>query len=220
MKRPKAPARLLITLLFPCAAFVASAVTARAQVAPQEGAINTTRSNIKNTSREAGRRFDPLVLDLYDKASGEKIASRKLEDSDGDGRLSELEGAFGFRALPAGEYILIITTGAGEGANPGTPQGGRQAEAKAPINITLALDGVKGGATKKGLALTPIDDGADAARKALDQKIDTAEGNLSGKVFGPGQTHWGKVLFTADGRSEVKGSARHDASMPGIGNTR
>jgi hypothetical protein len=222
MNRLKASARFLITLLSLCTAFAASAVTALVQATPQEGAINTSRSNIKNTSREAGGRFDPLTLDLYDKASGRKVASQKLADADGDGRLSELEGAFGFRVLPEGEYVLIVTTGAGtnEGAKPSAGRGEPPAEANAPIKVALTLSGVKGGEAKKEVALTPIEAGAGAARTGLDGKLHTVVEGLSGKVFGPGQTHWGKVLFTADGKSKVKGSARHEVAKSSINNMR
>src|SRR5687767_7623408 len=102
MKKLNTSTRFLIAHVFLCSAFVASVTTAQAQVTPQpeEGAINTSRSNIKNTSRAARGSFDPLVLDLYKKGSGQKIASHRLVDSDGDGTLSELEGAFAFRNLP------------------------------------------------------------------------------------------------------------------------
>jgi len=221
MKKLNTSTRFLIAHVFLCSAFVASVTTAQAQVTPQpeEGAINTSRSNIKNTSRAARGSFDPLVLDLYKKGSGQKIASHKLVDSDGDGTLSELEGAFAFRNLPEGEYVLLITSqlGAAETANRVASQNKRQVKANEPIKIALTLDGIKGGSTKTDLELIPTGSSGDTART---KRVAAEVGNLSGTLFGPGQTHWGNAMFTTDGTTEVKGRVRHDLVKSTIQNMR
>ncbi|HKO34868.1 MAG TPA: hypothetical protein VJV21_00205 [Pyrinomonadaceae bacterium] len=195
-----------------------SVATAQTPGEPQQG-INTTRSNIKNTSRTAGTRFDPLVLNLK-KASGESVLTSQIADLNKDGKLSEAESAFDLGMLTAGEYELSFSDADGQSSATAirgitintTHVEYSDAKTKAAGNadpnknsdvgrVTVTLTGVVGGTLKQ----------------ELQAQITTSAGELSR----PGKTKFKNiVLFKADGRSQVKGTLKHDASMPAIKNTR
>lgn len=218
-KRNTVAATALSAFVFMTLCLLASAVTAQAQAEPQQGAINTSRSNIKNTSRTGVGRFDPLTLNLK-KASGEKITSRTVADSDGDGTLADAEGAFNFGPLPEGQYVLTITVGGGTDGDASRVAPKQQTEAEAasaPSKITVTLDGAKGGSIKKDLALTPQSPGAATTQRTLDSKISSADTDLSGKK--PAGVKYEDITFETDGKSEVKGAV-HDIATSSIRNAR
>ncbi|HKO61402.1 MAG TPA: hypothetical protein VJV03_09600 [Pyrinomonadaceae bacterium] len=205
MKRSKSSKRFLIASLILC---TASVITVQGQVVPQEGAINTTRSNIKNTSRTGpqgqlnGLRVEVARYGGAQFAAGTRAGWKVYE-------VNKM-GDFNLGILAAGHYELRITRGADADGDT-APDASRKQTADggtAPSNITVTLDGVKGGSIKKDLAVTPSDAGAETARTTLGSKIDTAEADLSGKLSGPGRPVFGNIRFETDGNSETKGAVR------------
>jgi hypothetical protein len=217
MERSKSATRFLLASLILCAA---SVITAQAQAAPQEGAINTSRSNIKNTSRTGLHgQLNGLRVEVARYGGAQFSAGAQTQ-----WKVYEINktGDFNLGILPAGQYELRITRGTdADGDTP--PDASRKQAADAatvPSNLTVTLDGVKGGSIKKDLAVTPSGASAEAARKTLDGKIDTEVADLSGKLSRPGRPVFGNIRFETDGKSETKGALRHDAAMPSIRNMR
>ena len=211
MKRLKISG-LFVAALILSAALAASAISAQAQVVPQEGAINTSRSNLKNTFRTGA--FDALVIDLS-KASGEKVASRRLADVNNDGKLSDAECAFDFGVLPGGDYVLTVSlqgqiasldsnlkvawisiAGAvgGKVEKDWDLETGKVADVRSAENQRNNL----GGLSSQIGAL----DGKAASINKLGTKIDSAVSELNERANANSQSG---VAFKADGKTSIAG---------------
>lgn len=156
------------------------------------GAINTSRSNLKNTSRaiQTG-----LVIDLR-KPSGEKVATRTVET----GSQSELEAKFDFGVVPAGQYVLTIAA-----ANEGTTSD----QPAAPSSIIVTIEGAKAGPITRDLILNPSGLAVDTARTQRDLKSDIGLARL-----------YGHIECETDGKNQLQGAVRHDMAKASINNMR
>ena len=93
------PVRTWLFLIAGGALFGVSAPTGTSQVVPQEGAINTTRSNIKNTSREGGTPIKKVWVKLA--PSSPRSPGRVTTTDD--------QGKFSFANVMPGEYVLTFS---------------------------------------------------------------------------------------------------------------
>jgi hypothetical protein len=212
MTTPKTSIRFLIASLIVCSAFAASVISAKAQVERAPGPINKSRP-LQSTSRTAGH-IDTLNL-LIRRESGERIASRTIEDSDSDGTLSDIEGAFDFGTLPAGAYVLTLSL------QEQVPSTDSKLEI-ARVNITGAAGGdvdkewdfKNGKASDVGTAqkqtsklgtltgeITGLSDKAASTNK-LDERIDKAASQLNGRTDAGNQTG---IAFKANGTTKIGG---------------
>lgn len=213
-KRNSSTATALSAFAFTTLCLLCSAPTATAQVVPQEGAINTSRSNLKSARNDLRGQINIRVeVARYGGAqlgSGVQTQWKAYE--------IDKAGNFNLGVLPVGQYELRITRSADadKAAPPDKSTKKAPEEARAPSSIAITLDGVKGGSVKRDLALTSKI-GTETAR-TLGGRIDTIESDLSGRLVGPESPKNEHILFEADGTSEVKGTARHTAAMNSIRN--
>ncbi|HEV2884760.1 MAG TPA: hypothetical protein VGW36_07880 [Pyrinomonadaceae bacterium] len=106
MSKQRAIAPILLSaLLFPLV-FIASTSDTKAQVEPQQGAINTTRS--KNTSREAQTPIKGVWVTLA-KSSGGHEATHTVQQQSGRVTSTDAAGNFSFADVAPGEYVLIFS---------------------------------------------------------------------------------------------------------------
>jgi hypothetical protein len=76
---------------------------AQAPDEPQQGAINTSRSNIKNTNRTTGE-----VMVVLNEVSGKNVASCRLTNTNNDRKLSGGDSVFDCGVPAEGDYVLIL----------------------------------------------------------------------------------------------------------------
>lgn len=194
-------ATALSALAFTTVCLLSSAITAQAQVEPQQGAINTSRSNIKNTSRtgDLQGQISGLGVDLL-RYGGLQFGANGMTPF--KSYKVDKGGNFDLGILPTGKYELRITQAADADDLPDRSKK-QLADAVPPPDITVTLDGATGGPIKRDMTVSAAGPGATTARTTLDTKISTAEADLSRKR--PGAVHWGNISFETDGKHEVKG---------------
>jgi hypothetical protein len=184
-----------------------SSFTAKAQT-PADGAINTSRSNIKvarteeNNAARLDRRIDTLSVQLA-RASGTERPGEQLQGQVSD--ISKENGKFSLGLLPAGRYELRLklwVDSNGDGAV--TQSGARMTDDVLLKDVKVTLNGVQGGTITKELALSSLapDNSQSSAKKTGD--LQNQIGGLSSgqQLRVRSQT----IAFTADGKSMVSGS--------------
>ena len=176
--------------------------------APGEPQLNTTRSNIKNTSRP-GQRIDTFEVELARRTGagreGQWVSTK----------VAVKNGEFDLAVLPAGEYELRFSDTESGATNRGItintthveyPDADKKAAGSADPKhnsdvgrLTVTLTGVIGGTLKQEL------------------KTDLGS-QIGAEVARAGKPKFENILFKADGRSAVKGTLRHDMVKSSIRN--
>ena len=193
---------LLKTSLFliTAALFVVSARTVTAQVVPQEGAINTTRSNIKNTSREAGTPIKGVWVKLAPSSPG---SAGRVTTTDDQGR-------FSFPDVTPGEYVLTFSASELKAApeKVGDLQGQLSTLRSLGTRIDTVDAGLNGRIVVTG-ASEPVDRGwavtvkqADASARATN-RFDPIVLDMSGDAARAGKTNYGNIVLRIDGMKKL-----------------
>jgi hypothetical protein len=187
LKRNTVFAAALSAFVFTTLCLLASAVTAQAQVETQEGAINTSRSNIKNTSKteRLDQRIDSVEVELAARSSGAEAARapgpvRKIRTKNGEFRLG---------VLPEGEYELRFSVVAEVDSDVTDRKAVAEQSQNLPQQIadlnrlSVTLNGVVGGTLKQDLGT-----------------------QMGSEVARAGKPKFKNVTFKTDGKSDVKGN--------------
>lgn len=162
-------------------------------------------------------RFDPIMIHLG-KASGDKVASRKIADADSDGKISEAEGTFDFGVLPAGEYELRFSDADGHSdatANRGITINTTHVEYSNAGRIAAGNDDPKHKSDVGRLTVTLRGVIGGTLKQELKAELGSQIGS---EVARAGKLKFKNILLKADGRSAVKGTLRHDPAMNSIQN--
>ena len=129
-------------------------------------------------------------------------------------------GQFELGMLPVGEYELRFSEADGQSnatANRGITINTTHVEYSDKGRIAAGTDDPKHKSDVRRLTVTLTGVVGGTLKQELHGQLNGAAGELSK----PGKTKFKDVvLFKADGRSQVKGVLKHDASMPAIRNTR
>ena len=192
-KQDSRTAKTLLTRVVTVICFLLAAVVVEGQQQTQDGAINTTRSNIKNTFPVDGK-IDQLEVQLA--TVSESLSGRSKEPVITPVQLKN--GKFELGILPAGEYELRVNLG-------GLSNQLQNLEGRTRLNfdpLILDLEGATGGTLKQELQL-----------EKLDTKIDPGTARA-------GKPKFKNIVLRSDGKTPIKGTIRHDASMNSIRNLR
>jgi hypothetical protein len=194
-KRNTVTATVLSAFVFTTLCLLSSAITARAQVEPQQGAINTTRSNMKNTSKteRLDGRIDTLKVELA------RYGGAQFGSSGAMGTFRSIKtnqtGEFELGVLPEGRYVLRFSVAADVDSDATDRKAGAAAPEKlkeqmADLNrLNVTLNGVVGGTLKQDLGT----------------KVNSLDTKLDSEVARAGKPKYKDVTFKTDGKSDVKG---------------
>lgn len=184
-----------------------SSFTAKAQT-PADGAINTSRSNIKvarsedNDAARLDGRIDTLSAQLA-RASGTERPGEQLQGQVSD--ISKQNGKFSLGLLPAGRYELRLklwVDSNGDGAI--TQSGARMQDDVLLKDVKVTLNGVQGGTITKDLALSsPAPDNSQSGAKKTGDLQNQIGGLSSGQQL---RVRSQTIPFTADGKNVVSGN--------------
>lgn len=195
------PLRTLLFLITAVALFAVSAPAATAQVVPQEGAINTSRSNIKNTSREGGTPIKGVWVKLAPSSPG---SAGRVTTTDDQGR-------FSFPDVTPGEYVLIFSASELKAAPEKVSDlqgqlntvsarslGGKIDTAEAGLNGRIVVTG----------ASEPIERGWDVTVKhavgaRTTNRFDPIVLDTTGDASRAGKTNYGNIVLRIDGMKKL-----------------
>jgi hypothetical protein len=181
---------------------VSSADSVRGPV-PQQAVINTSRSNIKGNAR-SGAPSDPVIVEIRGQTrSGVRVSLTDTTDE---------QGQFSFGTLPEGRYTLTVRAPAGDASRPA-------ADADTATVVGVSLQGTAGGTVERVVGIDRSAAGGPAMQAPLTRPGGSTDTN-GRRGAAAAQPEHPSIEFTTNGRSEVKGTARHDTAMNAIGNIR
>lgn len=187
---------------------LAIATSVAAQVEPQQGAINTSRSNLKNTSREG--QTGPAIKGVW----------VKLSPSSGNARITTTDdqGNFSFAEVAPGEYVLTFsavelkadTTSERSSATIGglgtqlNDLSARSLDNKvttvdAPLTARIVVTGAAAPIEKAWPV--KVKQSPNSAQRDGHTRFDPVTLDASAKTFGPGRPVFGNISLRVDGSS-------------------
>jgi hypothetical protein len=174
---------------------------------PSEGAINTSRSNIKSTARTG--QVASITIDLFALEGSAPPRSATTNE----------RGEFTFGVVPAGNYRLVIRRAPGPEGVRSTPGAGG-APAPDSIRFHVTIEGTEAGPIEALMTAASPSDNPGPEGSQLDSRIEHVKGSLDGRYGGSqfgghqGQLNFRNIVLRSTGRTEVKGTARFGTMRP------